>query len=227
MPRGSITRAAAVAAVILVSSCASDRLSLAPPAGVDFSGNWQLNEADSDDTSHLMQSAAAQSDANPGGGAGGGNSGGRGRRGGPQAGGYPGLGVPATPSMGVLGAGLRWPGKRLVIKQVAGVVAFTSDGRNRVCQPSDAAQKSSHHGNSSDRDAPLPAAREAPPPICGWLEKTLIVRNKKDPDDDRPPFEERYSLADDGQRLIEVVGFKGGNSNGFTASRVWDRVPQP
>jgi hypothetical protein len=226
MRRGSITRVAAVAAVTLLSSCASDRLSLAPPAGVDFSGNWQLNEADSDDTMHLMQSAAAQSDANAGAGSGGGNSGGRGRRGGPQAVGNPGLGVPATPSMGALGAGLRWPGKRLVIKQVAGVVAFTSDGRNRVCQPSDAAQKAPHR-DSSDRDAPLPAAREAPPPVCGWSEKTLIVRNKKDPDDDRPPFEERYSLADDGQRLIEVVGFKGGNSNGFTASRVWERVPQP
>jgi len=29
----------------------------------------------------------------------------------------------------------------------------------------------------------------------------------------------------DGQRLIEVVGFTTGRSNGFTMSRVWDRVP--
>jgi hypothetical protein len=226
MPRGSITRVAAVAAIMLLCACADDRLSLAPPASVDFSGTWQLNEADSDDTSHLMQSTAAQAGGNPAGGSGGGNSGGRGGRGGSPAARAPGFG-PTTPSMGALGAGLRWPGKRLVVKQVAGVVAFTSDGKNRVCQPSDAAQKTPRHSESSDRDAPLPAAREAPPPVCGWSDKTLIVRSAKDPDDDRPPFEERYSLSDDGQRLIEVVGFKGGNSNGFTASRVWDRVPQP
>jgi hypothetical protein len=226
MRRGSITWAAAVGAVILLSSCASDSLSLAPPAGVDFSGNWQLNVADSDDTSHLMQTGG-QSGANPAGGTGGGgNSGGRGRRGGSQTAGNTGLGVPATPSLGALGAALRWPGKRLVIKQVAGVVAFTSEGRNRVCQPSDAAQKSHRHSDPSDRDA-LPAAREPPPPVCGWSEKTLIVRSAKDPDDDRPPFEERYSLSDDGQRLIEIVGFKSNGSSGFTASRVWDRAPQP
>ena len=44
--------------------------------------------------------------------------------------------------------------------------------------------------------------------------------------DDRPPFEEQYSLSEDGQRLIEVVGFRGGRSNGFTMSRVWDRSGQ-
>jgi hypothetical protein len=32
------------------------------------------------------------------------------------------------------------------------------------------------------------------------------------------------SLSEDGLRLIEVVGFKGGRSAGFTLSRVWDKV---
>ena len=45
-------------------------------------------------------------------------------------------------------------------------------------------------------------------------------------DDERPPFEEQYSLSEDGQRLIEIVGFRGGRSNGFTMSRVWDRSGQ-
>jgi hypothetical protein len=44
------------------------------------------------------------------------------------------------------------------------------------------------------------------------------------PDDDHPPFEERYSLSEDGRRLIEVVGFKSSRSAGFTMSRVWERV---
>jgi hypothetical protein len=62
-----------------------------------------------------------------------------------------------------------------------------------------------------------------PPLNCGWDEGTLVVK-PSDPEDDRPPFEQRFSLSDDGQRLIEVVSFKGGRSSGFTASRVWDRV---
>jgi hypothetical protein len=67
--------------------------------------------------------------------------------------------------------------------------------------------------------------RDAPPPRCGWAEKTLIVQGG-DPDDDHPPFDEHYSLSDDKQRLVEVVGFTGGRSRGFTMSRVWDRQPQ-
>jgi hypothetical protein len=47
-----------------------------------------------------------------------------------------------------------------------------------------------------------------------------------DPDDDHPPFEEHYSLSEDGQRLVEVVDFTGGRSSGFTMSRVWDRLVQ-
>jgi hypothetical protein len=45
-----------------------------------------------------------------------------------------------------------------------------------------------------------------------------------DPDDDRPPFEQHFSLSEDGRRLVEVVDFKGGRSSGFTMSRVWDRI---
>ena len=52
--------------------------------------------------------------------------------------------------------------------------------------------------------------------------QTLVVQSG-DPDDDHPPFEQRYSVSSDGQRLIEVIGFKGGRSGGFTISRVWDR----
>jgi hypothetical protein len=124
--------------------------------------------------------------------------------------------------------GLRWPGRQLEIKQVAGVVAFMSDGSNRVCQPAGAGKKhwprADRDGASAGRDAP-PRARDAPPPRCGWDDKTLIVQGG-DPDDDHPPFDEQYSLSEDGRRLVEVVVFEGGRSNGFTMSRVWDRLPQ-
>ena len=136
------------------------------------------------------------------------------------------------PSVGAMGEGLRWPGKLLEVKQVAGVVAFISEGASRVCQPMDAGKAHHpHHAASNDRDGDAPSrdapprARDAPPARCGWAEKTLIVQGG-DPDDEHPPFEEHYSLSDDKQRLVEVVGFTAGRSSGFTMSRVWDRQPQ-
>jgi len=134
------------------------------------------------------------------------------------------------PSVSVMSESLRWPGKQLEIKQIAGVVAFTSGGASRVCQPMEGGkhhhrgERSGGDGSGPARDAP-PRARDAPPPHCGWEEKTLIVQGG-DPDEDHPPFEEHYSVSEDGQRLVEVVGFKGGRSAGFTLSRVWDRVAE-
>lgn len=223
-------RLVVVIAVLCLSACASEKLEQAPPAGVDFSGHWKLNEADSDDPQRLLQAqfnapATGQSSSPSGG------SGGRGRRGGQGGAGGMGLGGPAGPAMPSVGAmseGLRWPGKQLEIKQVAGVVAFTSDGINRVCQPTDGGKNHRHHGSDADRGgAPagrdMPRARDASAAHCGWMEKTLIVQGG-DSDDDRPPFDESYRLSEDRQRLVEVVGFKGGRSSGFTMSRVWDRV---
>ncbi len=212
-------RAALILAVILLSACADDGLRPAPPAGVDFSGHWQLNEAESDDPQHLVQTGALSTQRAAQ--AGGGGTGRGGGGGAPAA--YGGYAGPPAPPMMVMGEGLRWPGKRLEVKQVDGVVAFTSDGRNRVCQPGEA--KPRHHAESSGRDDRLPAGRDPPPPRCGWSEKTLIVQSG-DPDDDRAPFEEHYSISEDNQRLVELVSFRGGSSNGFTMSRVWDRVQQ-
>jgi hypothetical protein len=50
-----------------------------------------------------------------------------------------------------------------------------------------------------------------------------VVRGA-DADEDRPAYEQDYSLSEDRMRLIEVVIFTSGRSNGFTLSRVWDRV---
>ncbi|HEY6619078.1 MAG TPA: hypothetical protein VIY68_06020 [Steroidobacteraceae bacterium] len=212
-------RGAFFAAVMFISACAGEGLRLAPPAGVDFSGHWKLNVADSDDPLHLLQIANAQAAAAADNSA---NSG-RGGRGG-QGTGNPGLRPPATPPVGVLADAARFPGKQLDIKQVGSVLTFGSSGQTLVCQPGER-KKLRHHDNAADRDAPLPAARDAPPPKCGWLEKTLIVRSSGQ-DEDRPPFEEHYSLSEDGQRLIEEVTFRGGRWSGFTMSRVWDRSAQ-
>jgi hypothetical protein len=221
-------RLVVVLSVLCLAACASEKLEQAPPAGVDLSGVWQLNEADSDDAQRLIAAqfnAPAANQSNSPDAGGGGGRGGRGRNG---AGGMP-LGGPVgpvMPSVSELNEALRWPGKRLEIKQVAAVVAFTSDGLNRICQPS-GGMGHRHHGgqdgDSSGRDTP--SRRDAPPPHCGWEEKTLIVRGA-DPDDDHAPFEEHYSLSDDKQRLVEVVSFKGGRSSGYTMSRVWDRAKQ-
>ena len=215
-------RLALLAAVVLISACASDGLRLAPPPGVDFSGHWKLNAADSDDPMHLLQLANAQAAAAADN-TGGAGRGGRGRGG--QGAGYPGLIPPATPSVSVLAEASRFPGKQLDIKQVGGVLTFSSLSQTRVCQPGDGKKTPRHHYNAQDRDAPLPAERDTPPPKCGWLDKTLIVRSSEQ-GEDRPPFEEHYSISEDGQRLVEEVNFRGGRSNGFTMSRVWDRSAQ-
>jgi hypothetical protein len=211
-------RVALLAAVILLGACASDGVSLAPPAGVDFSGRWRFNTADSDDPMHLLQIANAQASQAADNAAGGGRGGRRGGVGAPSF-----MQVP-TPPIGALAEASRFPGKLLEIKQVAGVLTFTSEGQTRVCQPGDGKKIPRRHlSDSSDRDAPLPAARDTPPPRCGWSEKTLIVRSSEVAED-RPPFEEHYSISEDGQRLIEAVNFRGGRSSGFVMSRVWDRV---
>src|SRR5438552_5297245 len=102
-------RAASAVAVVLLCSCASDRLSVNPPQGVDFSGKWLLNEADSDDPLHLLQAqnaAAGSHDSNDG------NGGSRsGRHGGTRGGAGPngGYAGPPAPPLGAMSAPLRWP----------------------------------------------------------------------------------------------------------------------
>ena len=212
-------------AAMCLAACAGEKLGHAPPAGVDFTGEWILNAADSDDLQRLVQAqfdkSAAGPSESPGGS--GGRQGARGGAAGMNLGGP--LGA-AMPSVSAMHEALRWPGKQLEIKHVSGVVAFTSDGANRVCQPAEG--RGRHHSRSEDRNGapgrePRARARDVPPPRCGWREKVLVVQGG-DPDDEHPPFEEQYSLAEDGQRLIEVVAFQEGRSRGFSLSRVWDRA---
>jgi hypothetical protein len=203
----------------LLAGCADEKLAVAPAAGVDLSGHWKLNIADSDDPQRVGAAmASATAGAGPGG------AGGSGRRGG-RGGGAPGGGVPGGGSTGsadgfsagpVGGSSLpvtalsemfHWPGSDLVIKQLGGVAAFTSNDDNRVYQPGKASQKKHKHG---------------PQQVVGWSGATLVVQ--VEPDDDRPPFEEHYNLTDDGKRLVQLIVLKGGRLSGFTMSRVWDRV---
>jgi hypothetical protein len=130
------------------------------------------------------------------------------------------------PPVATLTDGLRWPGKDLDVKQVAGVVAITSGGVSQMYQPARNPKRHPHGRPADDdggRDMPARDRGDGPPAACGWDDKTLVVQPRS-PDDDGPPFEERYSVSADGQRLIEVVAFKGGRSGGYTVSRVWDRV---
>lgn len=217
-----------VAAALFLSACAGDRLAATPPAGVDLSGHWLLNDADSDNAQRLMQAqlTAATSTTGPG------STGSRGGRGGRDAGGG-GFGAggptgPMMPAVTLLDEGLRWPGKDLAIKQTGETVVFTADGGSRACRSGEG-KRPAHRGPpkndpSHGRDAPARGRGDAPPPRCGWDSRTLVVQSSE-PDEDRPPFEQRFSVSADGQRLFELVSFKGGRSSGFTASRVWDRAP--
>lgn len=227
--------------LLCLCACAGDRLALTPPRGVDFSGQWRLNEADSDDPIRLIQAQAVDpSRATAASGGQGGQGGGRGGRRGGGFGGGPGAAGPLGPTMPAAGAlrdGLGWPNKDLDIKQTGGVVAISSGGIERVYKPSRGDKKphskkhvddehrpedvDSSAGNAAEH-APFRGRGDGAPAISGWDDKSLVVQGE--PDDDHPSFEQRYLLSDDGQRLIEVVTFKGGRSNGYTVSRVWDRV---
>src|SRR6266851_3660284 len=111
-------RVALLVALVGLSACASEKLALAPPSGVDFTGRWKLDEADSDDPMRIVQSQ--MTDSGPGGSGSSGSSGGRrgqgGRGGGPGgrggAGGdygAGGVGAPPLPAVGALSEALRWP----------------------------------------------------------------------------------------------------------------------
>jgi hypothetical protein len=204
-------RMAMLAGACILAACASERLALAPPSGVDLSGRWTLDEADSDDAQRLLQSQLAAATANASG-SGQTSSGRRGARGaGPTAVG------PVMPPVTVLDEGLRWPGKDVSIKQAGAVVTFSSGGSVRDCQVTS--------GKAVAHTAVATRGRgDAPPPRCGWDQGTLVVQSGE-PEEDHPPYEQRFSVSPDGQQLVEVILFRGGRSEGFTASRVWNRVP--
>jgi hypothetical protein len=222
-------RTALALAVILLAACASEKLALAPPAGVDFSGTWKLNEADSDDPQRLLQNqtgpgkAKTSNGGTTGGPPGGGGPSGGGGRGGKRSG-RSSSGArdadsppPSTATIRLLGSNLQWPGKDLRIKQDAGIVELASENTNRIYRPVSAkrhAPASADHGVTRGRDGL--------PPLCGWSGKTLVVMVADS--DDGHPVEQHFSIAEDGRRLVEVVGVKG-HMDGFTMSRIWDRVP--
>jgi hypothetical protein len=214
-------RVALIGAVLLLSACATDRLGVNPPAGIDFTGKWKLNQAESDDPMQLFKAQNAVD--HPQDSSGGGDSPPpRARRGRVGPNGAAGNLGPQAPPLAVMSGPLRWPGRELEVKQVAGVVAFTSDQQNRVCQP-DSDRKVVKKPDPRDRSAP--AAHEMQT-FCGWLDATLVVHGAQ-PDDGRAAaYEEHYDLSEDRQRLVETIVFKSGRSNGYTLSRVWDRVTQ-
>jgi hypothetical protein len=204
-------RAGWLFAGVLLASCASEKLALLPPAGVDLSGRWKLNVADSDDPVRLAQLRNAPNGgagANGSGGSqGGGGGGGRRGRGG-QSAGAPGAGQSVTvpvPPVSSFSEVLQWPGIDLDVRQSAGAATFISEGAEQVYQPAGAGKKS----DGSDE-------------TIGWDGKSLVIEMKAD--GDRPPLRELFEVSADGQRLVQVVAVTGGRSNGFSMSRVWDRV---
>jgi hypothetical protein len=201
-------RATLALSVLLLVACAGERLAEAPPTGVDLSGRWKLNVADSDDPQRIGSALTVPPSGTGSPGASGGR---RGRGGGGGGGQTPTASIdpsaaPATLPVSAVSEVLQWPGRELEVKQVGGVAAFTSDGVNRVYQPTDPGKKKPKHG-----------ARR----VVGWSGASLIV--EVEPDDDRPKFEEHYELSSDGQRLVQLVLIKSGRLDGFAMSRVWDR----
>ena len=164
-------RAILLMVAALMAGCASQRLAELPPAGVDLSGKWRLNVADSDDPMRIGQAVSGGSGSvGDGGGQRGGGRRGRGGQTGQtqsSASADPSAGVGAPQALSALSEVLSWPGRDLEIKQVAGVAAFTSNGDNRIYQPGQAGKKKSKHG-----------ARQ----VCGWsdsIRETMVRESGK------------------------------------------------
>jgi hypothetical protein len=206
-------RATFLLLITLFAGCATESdLALSPSAGVDLSGHWRLNVADSDDPLRLAQAMAAgnrlaSQDQGPGGSQRNGRPGGRP---GPQLA----YAQPVSISAAVMADLLHWPGTEVEIRQDGGVVTFNSDGDSRVCQPAAGAKNAAGHGGKKGR-------RSDTPPRCGWAGTSLIVH--VEPEDNQPGFDAQYRLSDDGARLLQLITLQGGRLTGFTMSRVWDR----
>jgi hypothetical protein len=201
-------RALLILMIALLAACATDReLATAPPSGVDLSGHWRLNVADSDDPLRLSQalsSGAGMSSADR-------SSGGRQRsgRGGQSTAQLPPL-QPGSISATIVADILRWPGAQLEIRQVGGIATFNSDGDSRVYAPrtgAGRAEKSNH--------------RSSAPPPCGWDGASLVAHFERE--DNQPAYDVHYRLSDDSTRLLQIITLQGGRLTGFTMSRVWDR----
>jgi hypothetical protein len=207
-------RASLILLIALAAGCATHNdLAPSPPPGVDLSGHWRLNVADSDDPLSLTQAlASGNGTATPGQGPGGGSRSGRGSRsgGGPLPAAQQPISIPTT----VVADLLRWPGAQLDIRQDGGEATFSSDGDSRFYQPTAASRQASEHAGKKGR-------RSAGPPVCGWSGPSLVVHTEAE--DDQPGFDAHYRVSDDGTRLIQLITLQGGRLTGFTMSRVWDR----
>jgi hypothetical protein len=96
-------------------------------------------------------------------------------------------------------------------------VELASGNTNRIYR---AVSPNKHTPASADHG--VTRGRDGLSPLCGWSGKTLVVVVADS--DDGHAVKQHFSIAEDGRSLVEVVGVKG-HMDGFTMSRVWDRVP--
>jgi hypothetical protein len=204
-------RAAFLLLIALSAGCATDRgLATSPPPGVDLSGHWRLNVADSDDPLRLTQAMSSGNgmgspDQNQRGGQ-------RSGRGGRSAAQLP-FGQPISIPAMIVADLLRWPGAQMEIHQEGGTATFNSDGDSRIYRPGAGSTKATGHARKDHRSS-------APSP-CGWLGASLVVHVEAE--GNQPGFDAQYRVSDDGARLVQLITLQGGQLTGFTMSRVWDR----
>lgn len=197
---------------VIAAGCASEQLAMMPPAGVDLSGHWRLDAVDSDDPQRLLQATSPlEGQAAVGGDEDGGRRGSGGRNGGGR-GEAPAMSAGAGLPVVDIGEVMQWPGQDLVIKQIGGTVAFSSDGDERVYQPANLSTAKARHGH-----------RRRSRLRCGWYGRSLVVQVQ--PDDDGPIIEARYQISADGAQLIQRLMPLGERGRGTAISRVWNRVP--
>lgn len=219
---GRVAYGLAVLTMLFVAGCTGLRTK--PSSDVNFSGEWHLNTA-------LSEDPAAMERGGPGSGRGGGMGGGRGPGGGGMGGGMGGMGGGGMGGMGGRGpGGMGGPGggsggrggggksgvpgarefmdqpEKLVITQAPADLNLVADGTPTKLVYGEKVSESVGRGT---------AEREA-----GWKGNDFIVKRSIK---DGPSATRTYSLTDEGRQLVVSTKVSGGRGPGREFVSIYER----
>lgn len=214
--------------IVPAMTACSGSLQVRPEPGVNISGHWILNRAESDNSENVLLSQSKMSSEGdsraggdqggdspntpPGGGPpGGGMPPGGGRRG---AGSHPLAGRPAGPlNAEILIGTLKWPGDVMDIVQDEDTVRFISSDKIRTYRP--------QMKPCITLETPL---HEHVGASCGWdgLSWVVIIKSKRG-----LKITETYTVVDGGVRLLQRILIQGVPTGDLELSKTFDGAPPP
>ena len=198
---------------LLISGCATTKVSGTAPEGVDLSGTWELNPQLSEDTQGTIAMALGKGRSSRG--AGGRSGRGDGMRGGREKSGTGGRG----------GAGGGDRGNNLVqlaneLSPATRKVAIEQSASALVVQYGDQRERQYIFGE----ETVAPVAGDDAEQISGWQDNQYVIQTETD---NGSTVTERFTLSPDGERLMIALTLESKQlSNPVTVTRVFDRQSQ-